>query len=107
MVSVGRWSERGGESVPAVVCVSVSVVSVGSMSVDVLYRVSYRVGVVMVVCRLFSMSRSVNGWPSCMLNKLMLMSPWMVMCVLGLVVRMESIAFCRFLLKSGMGRGRL
>ena len=64
-------------------------------------------GVVMVVCRLFSMSRFVNGWFGCMLSRLMVRSPWIVMSVLGLVERMESIAFCRFLLKSGMGFGRL
>ena len=36
MVSVGRWSDRGGVSVPAVVCFPVRVVSVGSMSDAVL-----------------------------------------------------------------------
>ena len=47
----------GGEMVPAVALTSVSVVSVTSMSVAVLVCISsYRVGVVMVVCRLFSSS---------------------------------------------------
>ena len=36
MVRVGRWSDSGGEMVPAVTCVSVRVVRVGSMSVAVL-----------------------------------------------------------------------
>ena len=56
MVSVGRWSDMGGDTVPAVVGVCVSVVNVGSMSVLVLCCWSYRVGVVIVVWRLFSIS---------------------------------------------------
>ena len=56
MVSVGRWSDMGGDTVPAVVGMCVSVVSVGSISECVLCCVSYRVGVVIVVCRLFSIS---------------------------------------------------
>ena len=48
----------GGEMVPAVALTSVSVVSVTSMTVAVLVCISsYRVGVVMVVCRLFSSSK--------------------------------------------------
>ena len=51
MVRVGRWSDSGGDIVPAVTGVSVCVVSVTSMMVLLLYRVSYLVGVVVVVCR--------------------------------------------------------
>jgi len=36
IVRVGKWSERGGEMVPAVIRVSVRVVRQGSMSVAVL-----------------------------------------------------------------------
>ena len=51
IVSVGRWSDIGGEIVPAVILL-VLVVSNGSISVAELWVVSYLVGVVMVVCRL-------------------------------------------------------
>lgn len=46
--------------VPAVICVSVLVVRVGSISVAVRWTGSCRVGVVMVVCRLFSTRKCVN-----------------------------------------------
>jgi hypothetical protein len=61
IVRVGRWSVMGGEIVPAMVCVAVRVVSVGSMSVGVLWNGSQRVGVVIVVRRLFSVRRLVSG----------------------------------------------
>lgn len=58
MVSVGRWSVIAGATVPAVTSISVSVVSVLSMSVAVSGCVaSYLVGVVMVVCRSFSIRK--------------------------------------------------
>ena len=46
---VGRWSESGGDIVPDVMCVSMSVVSMTSMSVQVLWCGSSLVGVVIVV----------------------------------------------------------
>ena len=57
IVYVGRWSDIGGAIVPAVTCVSVIVVSTWSIIECVLCCGSYRVGVVIVVCRLFSISR--------------------------------------------------
>jgi hypothetical protein len=54
---VGRWSVMGGDIVPAVISVSVSVVRVTSIRVEVLWWSSYLVGVVIVVCRLFSMRK--------------------------------------------------
>lgn len=96
MVMVGRWSERGGEIVPAVIWVSVRVASVRSMSVAVLWTGSWRVGVVMVVWRLFSMRRFVNGWRGRRLKRLLLKSPVMLISVLGLFVRISSIAFWKF-----------
>ena len=65
--------------VPAVVATSVSVVSMTSMSVAVpMWVSSYRVGVVMVVCRLFSMSSAWNGWVGFSFSRSMLMSPCIV-----------------------------
>ena len=75
-VYVARWSVIGGEMVPAVVVVWMSVVSVTSMRVDVLWWGSYLVGVVIVVCRLFSMRKLWNLVLS--LRRLMLISPCMV-----------------------------
>ena len=57
IVSVGKWSAIGGDVVPAVVGVCVSVVSVWSIIVPVLCCGSYRVGVVIVVLRLFSIRK--------------------------------------------------
>lgn len=55
IVRVGRWSVIAGAIVPAVISISVSVVSVLSISVAASgCASSYLVGVVMVVCRLFS-----------------------------------------------------
>ena len=51
----------GGEIVPAVTLVAVSVVSVRSMSVAELCAGLYRVGVVIVVRRLLQIRKSVNG----------------------------------------------
>ena len=55
MVSVGRWSDRGGERVPAVM-VDVAVVRLISMRLADLQcsRKSYLVGVTIVALRLFS-----------------------------------------------------
>ena len=53
-VYIGRWSESGGEIVPAVVSLWVIVVSMVSISEYVLCVGSYLVGVVIVVWRLFS-----------------------------------------------------
>ena len=47
----------GGDMVPAVICVFMSVVSVTSMSVAVSWCGSYLVGVTIVVCRLFSIRK--------------------------------------------------
>ena len=57
IVYVGRWSDSGGEIVPAVVGVCVSAVSTWSISVLVLWCGSYLVGVVIVVYRLFSIRK--------------------------------------------------
>jgi hypothetical protein len=61
--------------VPAVVAVSVSVVSVGSMRVLDRYRVSYLVGVVIVVCRLFSSRNMKKGDMGVSFSRFMFMSP--------------------------------
>ena len=87
-----RWSDSGGDIVPDVMCVSVSVVRMTSMSVFVLWCGSYRVGVVMVVCRLLVSSSFVNGCSGVSRNRSMLMSPWIVMDVRGCFVRMLLIA---------------
>lgn len=84
MVYVARWSVIGGEMVPAVVVVWVSVVSVTSMRLDVLWWGSYLVGVVIVVCKLFSMRKLWNLVLS--FRRLMLMSPCMVSDVFGCFV---------------------
>ena len=52
----------GNEMVLAVVVVCVSVVSVTSMRVEVLWWESYLVGVVIVVCRLFFDEEVVEAW---------------------------------------------
>lgn len=46
---MGRWSESGGEIVPAVVVASARVVRITSMSVSVLWVGSFRVCVVIVL----------------------------------------------------------
>ncbi len=97
---MGMWSVMGGEMVPAVISVSVSVVRVVSMSVAVSVCIgSYLVGVVMVVWRLFSMRKVKKAVES--ESRLILISPCIVMEVVGLLVYILSIAFCRFLMKSG------
>ena len=58
IVYMGRWSDIGGDMVPAVTDVCVSVVKTTSMSVPVSWNGSYLVGVVIVVCRLFSTRKS-------------------------------------------------
>lgn len=74
----------GGEIVPAVTAVWVSVVSVISMRVDVPCLSSYLVGVMIVVWRLFSIRKS---WKSVLsFSRLMLMSPCMVIDVFGCFV---------------------
>lgn len=99
----------GGEMVPAVMCVVVSVVRVGSMSVGVLWTGSYLVGVVIVVCRLFVVRRLVKGWRGRRLKRLMLWSPWSVISVLGLDLRIVLMAcwmlFWMFLSRSGWSLG--
>ena len=85
IVYVARWSVIGGDMVPVVVVVWMSVVSVTSMRVDVLWWGSYLVGVVIVVCRLFSMRKLWNLVLS--LRRLMFISPCMVIDVLGMLYR--------------------
>ena len=64
--------------------VSVSVVSTTSIMVEVLCFGSCLVGVVIVVCRLFSIKKL---WKLCgSFRRLMLMSPCMVIDVVGLFV---------------------
>ena len=70
-----RWSDSGGDIVPDVMCVVVSVVRMTSMSVPVLWCGSYRVGVVIVVCRLLVSSSLVNGCCGVRWSRLMLISP--------------------------------
>ena len=77
---------------PAVTDVSVSVVSVTSMRVFVSYRESYLVGVVIVVCRLFS-SRKLNREHFC-LSRSKFISSCMVIDVLGCLVMISSMAAC-------------
>ena len=95
MVSVGRWSDIGGEMVPAVI-LFVLAVSTGSISVAELWVVSYLVGVVMVVWRLLLRSRIVRGCNGRSANKFIFKSPCTVMCVFGCMVSMLSNVFCRF-----------
>ena len=82
----------GGDIVPAMVCVAVRVVIVGSISVEVLWAGLWRVGVVIVVRRLFSRRKLVNSSLGRRLKRLMLRSPWMVISVLGWALRILSIA---------------
>ena len=84
IVYVGRWSERGGDIVPAVICVSVRVVSVMSIIVAVLWYGSYLVGVVIVVCRLFSVRNMKNACVG--LSRFMFRSPCIVIVVFGCFV---------------------
>ena len=75
----------GGDTVPAITGVWVSVVSVTSMMVAVfLWYESYLVGVVIVVCRLVSVRKSRNLRVS--FSRLMLMSPCIVIDVCGCLV---------------------
>ena len=78
-----------------------------SMSVDVPHTGSRRVGVVMVVKRLFSVRNCVKGCWGVSLRRSMLMSPCIVMVVLGCFVVMVSRAVWRFLVKSGSWWGGL
>ena len=73
-----------GAIVPAVVVVWVSVVSTTSIRVSESYLVSYLVGVVIVVCRLFSTRKLWKLVVS--FRRLMLMSPCMVIDVVGFFV---------------------
>ena len=105
MVYVARWSVMGGEMVPAVVVVCVKVVSVTSMRVEVLWWESYLVGVVIVVCRLFSTRKSWKLGVS--FRRFMLMSLCKVIDVPGFFVLILSIVVCRFLMRSGSWCGLL
>ena len=74
----------GGDIVPAVTGVVVSVVMVMSRIVDVLWTGSCRVGVIIVLWRLLWMRKL---WVSVVsLSMLMLRSPWIVIEVCGDVV---------------------
>ncbi len=82
---MGMWSVMGGEMVPAVISISVSVVRVVSMSVAVLVCIgSYLVGVVMVVWRLFSIRKVKKAVVS--ESRLIFISPCIVMEVVGFLV---------------------
>ena len=87
----------GGEIVPAVTLVAVSVVSVRSMSVAELCAGLYRVGVVIVVRRLLQIRKSVNGCWGRSLKMSMLKSPVRVISVLGLLERMVLMAVWKLL----------
>ena len=73
------------------------VVRIMSMRVPVLWVGSYRVGVVIVVWRLFSRRNRVKSFSGVRRRRSMLISPWMVIVVLGCFVRMVSIASCKSL----------
>ena len=81
MVQVGRWSVIGGEMVPAVICMVVQVVSVGSMSVEVPVAWWWRVGVVMVVVRPLWLRKSCSVLV--ILRRSRLRSPCIVIMVVG------------------------
>ena len=78
--------------VPAVVCV-LRVVRMESRSDSVLCAGSVRVGVVIVVLRLFSIRKSWNGSVSVKVSRSMLMSPTTVMEVVGDCLRLVSIIY--------------
>jgi hypothetical protein len=80
--------------------VSVSVVSVTSISVAVPCCSSYRVGVVIVVCRLFSIMKFVISLVGS--SKFMFMSPCMVIEVFGDLVCISCMADWMFVRKSGI-----
>ena len=92
----------GGGIVPDVIVVCVSVVRITSMSVRELYRLSYLVGVVMVVRRPFSSMRCVNASCGVSAWRLMLMSPMTVIEVNGVFVCISVIVFCNAAMKSGL-----
>ena len=92
----------GGDIVPDVIVVCVSVVRITSMSVRELYRLSYLVGVVMVVRRPFSSMRCVNASCGVSAWRLMLMSPMTVIEVNGVFVCISVIVFCNAAMKSGL-----
>ena len=74
-------------------------VSVTSITVAVfLWYVSYLVGVVMVVCRLFSIRNMCILWLS--LSRLLFMSPCIVIVVFGWFVCILSITSCRLFMRS-------
>lgn len=77
---------------PAVTGVSVCVVRVTSMMVLALYRVSYLVGVVIVVCRSFS-RRKLKRLVLC-LSRSKFMSPCMLIEVVGCLLMILSMAVC-------------
>ena len=83
IVYVGKWSVIGGEMVPAVVAVSVSVVSVGSISEFDLWMSSYLVGVVIVVCKLFCSKNMKQGDIVCSFSRFMVRSSCILIDVLG------------------------
>ena len=74
MVRVGRWSESGGDMVPAVILLA-AVVRLMSIRVAEVYRVSYLVGVSMVVLRLCSNMNVVRGLVCLRLSRFRLRSP--------------------------------
>ena len=99
MVYMGRWSDSGGAIVPAVAGIWVFVVRTTSMSVAAVMLVLYRVGVVIVVWRLFSSMKYVKLQAGVSLSRSILMSPTMVTVVCGLLLVMFSIAACISLMK--------
>lgn len=91
--------------VPAVVAMSVSVVSVTSIEVEELWSGSYLVGVVIVVCRLFSMRKLKRFGLSC--SMFLFRSPCIVIDVCGWFVCIWSIAFLRLSVNVGSVFGLL
>ena len=88
---MGRWSDSGGDIVPEVISVSVFVVSITSISDDDLWKPSYRVGVVIVVCKSLSCRKVMKAPSGVSAFKFMFMSPCIVMHVVGCFVCIRSI----------------
>ena len=87
----GRVFGGGPREEGRAVFVLLSVVRTTSISVAVLWTGSYLVGVVIVEKRQFSRRKRKKGSVSLSLSRLMLMSPWIVIDVSGLFVRILSI----------------
>ena len=93
MAYIERWSVIGGDRVPAVMCVFVSVVMMMSISVAVLWVWSYLDGVVITVCKLFSMRKFIRGCVG--FRRFRFRSPCIVIAVVGYSVCISSTVICK------------